>query len=452
MERERLDFLVRIEERAADPDLLRRADEAIAAGFAQGKSLVRKRHGRLRRRGLAVTAACLIMLVGLVTIRVSPVFASAIRQIPGMEALVEAIRHDYPSDDTLQDAVDNDYLQKVGVSDEHDGLKFTVEGIVADESRMVLVYTVTGLAPGEDAQIQDIDWTDGTGRKLALSYGTAGYVQGTEADGPQTDSIEVLFNEQEKLPDKLGMSVRLRNASYKVLFPVDKKLFAGNERTIVLNQTIVADGQRIVIERARISPLRIAIDARYAEENSKAILGAGDMGIVDDAGKEWGVTSFSMGASEKNRATFEFKSGYFRKPKKLYLTGSWFQALDRDKMKLVVDTEKGTLVQAPDGQVNVVSAKQSFGKTLLTFGLTPPRKDDNMGYMLLAGPFVDAEGKKGTATSLGTAMSFSGSEYTHEEDRYELSEGDYAQPLTFDVYMYPGYIEKPYRIEIPLGE
>ncbi|MFC3797745.1 DUF4179 domain-containing protein [Cohnella sp. GCM10012308] len=452
MEKERRDFWARIEERASDSDLLRRTDDAIMAGLELGKVHVKRQRFKFRRRLFAGAAACLALIVCFASIRVSPAFASAIRQIPGMEALVEAIRHDYPNDDTLQDAIDNGYLQKVGVSDEHDGLKLTVEGIVADESRMVLVYTLDGLAPGEQLSMQDIDWTDGTGRKLGLGYGTAGNVQGAEEARSQTDSIEILFPEREPLPDVLGLSVKLRNATYAVSFPVNKKLFAGNGRTIPLNETIEVDGQTIVIEQARISPLQIAIDGYYAESNTKAIFGGGDMRIVDDAGKEWNLPNFSLGAAEKNEAHFEFKSSYFRKPKKLYLTGSWFRAVDKGKLRLVVDTDHKSIVQAPDGQVAVSDVNTSFGKTFVTFKLTRSRKDDNMGYMLLAGPFVDAAGKKGTATALGTSMGFAGGEYMLEEDRYELSTGDYVQPLTFDVYMYPQYIEKPYRIEIPLDQ
>ncbi|MDI4646158.1 DUF4179 domain-containing protein [Cohnella hashimotonis] len=452
METERRIFWARIEERTSDSDLLRKADDAIMAGLASGQALVRRRRRKFQKRFLAFAAASCFLIVCFASIRVSPAFASAIRQIPGMEALVEAIRHDYPSDDTLQDAIDNGYLQKVDVSDEHDGLKFTVEGIVADKARMVLVYTLEGLAPGEQMSVQDIDWKDGSGRKLGLSYGTAGYVQGTEEARSQTDSIEILFPEREPLPDVMGMSVKLRNATYAVTFPIDKKLFAGNERTIPLDETIEVDGQRIVIEKARISPLRIAIEGYCEESNTKAIFGAGDMLIVDDAGKEWGLPSFSMGAAEKNEAHFEFKSSYFRNPKKLYLTGSWFRAVDKGKLLLVVDTDKKSIVQAPDGQVAVADVSTSFGKTFVTFKLNLSRKDDNMGYMLLAGPFVDAAGKKGTATAMGTSMGFAGGEYMHEEDRYELSSGDYVQPLTFDVYMYPQYIEKPYRIEIPLDQ
>ncbi|MFD2333255.1 DUF5643 domain-containing protein [Cohnella sp. GCM10020058] len=264
------------------------------------------------------------------------------------------------------------------------------------------------------------------------------------------DSIEILFPKREPLPDVLGLSVKLRNATYTVSFPVNKKLFAGNERTIPLDETIDVDGQRIVIQKARISPLRIAIEGYYAESNTKAIFGGGDMRIVDDAGKEWGLPNFSLGAAEKNEAHFEFKSSYFRKPKKLYLTGSWFRAVFKGKLHLVVDTDKKSIVEAPDGQVTVGNVNGSFGKTFITFELTRSRKDDNMGYMLLAEPFVDAAGKRGTATARGTSMEFAGGEYMREEDRYELSSGDYVQPLTFDVYMYPPYIEKPYRIEIPL--
>ncbi|MEK0315977.1 DUF4179 domain-containing protein [Cohnella sp. 56] len=450
MEEERLDgFALRTGKRI-DYDLALRADEAIRAGYGAGRAAVRERHGKRKRRALAVASLFFIIIGGLISIRVSPVFASAVRHLPGMEAIVDAINRDYANNETLQDALDNDYVQKIGISDEHDGLKFTVDGIVADESRMVLVYTIVGLGRDERHSIGNIGWKDKDGHELGVAFGFSGYASGSDDSKAVTDSVEVLFSEQSPLPDEMGMTIKLRDSDYTVFFKIDKLLFAGNERIVPLNVSLMVSGQEIVFEQARISPLRIAIEARYPDDNTKTIFSAGDMKIVDDEGKEWGVANISAGTSEPTRARFEFKSNYFRQPKKLYVTGTWFRALDKNKMKLVVDTEKGVVVDAPDRQVEVIQADKSFGKTQLGLGIKVTNEADRMAYMLLRGPFVDAAGKRGEAVSTGTSSHFVESKYTDMEDRYEIPAGDYEQPLTFELHMYPQYIEQPYRIEIPI--
>ena len=41
-------------------------------------------------------------------------------------------------DKGLQMAIDQSLLQKVGITDEHDGASVTIDGIITDESRMVI--------------------------------------------------------------------------------------------------------------------------------------------------------------------------------------------------------------------------------------------------------------------------------------------------------------------------
>ena len=43
----------------------------------------------------------------------------------------------------LAEAVRNDYYQPIGASQTLDGVTLTVDGVIADESRLVLFYTIT---------------------------------------------------------------------------------------------------------------------------------------------------------------------------------------------------------------------------------------------------------------------------------------------------------------------
>ena len=61
---------------------------------------------------------------------------------------MDAIRQKYPTNQSVLDALDSGYLQQVGVSDEHDGLVFTVKGIIAEDARMIVLYTVQGWPVG----------------------------------------------------------------------------------------------------------------------------------------------------------------------------------------------------------------------------------------------------------------------------------------------------------------
>ncbi len=444
------DMSVLAEDREIDPVLAGRADAAIRAGLAAGKERKRGRRRTASRRIHAASAACLLLLVCLVTIRVSPAFASAVRQIPGMASLVDAIRQEYPNDQSILDAVDNDYMQKVGLSDEHGGLKFTVEGIVADEFRMNLLYSIQGLRPDEQVELHDLSLTDGTDRQLQLGYGSSGNVTGQADGAKKMENISVLFSKEEPLPDKLGVVLTLRGQKYKVAFAVDTGKFAGHSRSVPMDYTLEAAGQKIIFERAVISPLTIKIEARFAKSNTMKIFGGGDMKLVDDTGKEWSVPSMSSGTNDPDRTLFTFQSSYFRKPQALYLTGTWLRALDKDKNEIVIDTEKGLLLKAPDDKVTLLESTESGGELQLRFNLDTGRKDDNMSYNLLDGSFMDGSGSWHEGKLLGSSAS-ANSDETNQTLAFKYTAGAYKQPLTFPIGNYPNYIERRYRIPISLS-
>ncbi|HET7615643.1 MAG TPA: DUF4179 domain-containing protein, partial [Bacillales bacterium] len=109
-------------------------DAFIAAGMKQGK---KQKVQRFRMRMFAA-AASLFVFIFAGTIRLSPAFASYVDGIPGFHQLVELIRYDQG----LQDAVKNNFIQPVNRSVRHQGVTFTVKNVIADNSRMILFYTL----------------------------------------------------------------------------------------------------------------------------------------------------------------------------------------------------------------------------------------------------------------------------------------------------------------------
>ncbi|OXM14099.1 DUF4179 domain-containing protein [Paenibacillus herberti] len=429
----------------SDPELERRADAAIAAGLVAGKR--RKRNTRrLRRTAASMAASFLVIALCLATIRVSPAFASVVRQIPGMASVVDIIREQYDNNQTVQDAVDYGFMQQIGVSDEHDGLKLTVEGLIADDYRIMLVYTVEGLKAGEPLGSLGTTFTDSAGRQVGGGYGSS--YDSTEGTKRQ-QTIEILLAKGEQLPDWLNMEVKLNGFLYKVGFPVDRELFAGKSRTVALDQTIEVEGQKLRFTSARISPLTVAIEAEYAEGNSMRMFGPVDMKLSDETGTDWGGVSYSMGELSGNKVRFEFQSPYFRQPKELYLSGTAFRAQDKNNSQIILDAEKGVLLKAPDDRVQLTSSSVGKNGMDLRFSLRVDREDP-LNYTLL-NDFTDATGKlyEGMSTQGGSSST---DENNLQKSNYSFKSGDYKQPLTFEVYQYPNFIDGQYRVRIPLGD
>ena len=93
----------------------------------------------------------------------------------------------------------------------------------------------------------------------------------------RTQTVELFFYEEIGLPKDMTLEMGLGGKSYRASFPVDTEKFTGHERTVTINYTLEVEGQKILVERAVISPLTIRIEARYANSNTKRIFDGGDM-------------------------------------------------------------------------------------------------------------------------------------------------------------------------------
>ena len=59
--------------------------------------------------------------------------------------------------------------------------------------------------------------------------------------------------------------------------------------------------------------------------------------------------------SARGEETYFLQSNYFEEPKELYLRINKLQALDKDEATLVIDTEKGEILNGPkDGRLQIL--------------------------------------------------------------------------------------------------
>lgn len=124
------DELLQAKPRSLDIPIPAEIDVYIHRGLAQGIKV--QKAGRFRK--WSILAACFLLVIFLTSVRVSPAVAAAIQRIPGLGYIVELINYDKG----LQSAVENDFIQPLGLSDEHENVVFTVDGIIMDESSLVI--------------------------------------------------------------------------------------------------------------------------------------------------------------------------------------------------------------------------------------------------------------------------------------------------------------------------
>ncbi len=468
-----------LEDDLVEDSMQNRIDEAIDVGIRRGQAESRRRRLRFRRRIGGAAAACLLLLACVFSILVSPAFAAIVRDIPGFEKFVDLIRH--TQDPGIGLALDNDFVQKIGISDEHDGIRLTVQGIIADDSRMVLFYETELPAKDSNVRLGAPMLTDiyGTGLPVSMSY------QYPEDDVQQIGEmvirrgvVDINLGKDEVFPDEMIWQSKLelvrksgpnepkmeragREGSaetdirdsdevvFQVRFRIDREKFAGLQQEYPLYQTIEVEGQKITFAKAVVSPLRVSLYLDYDEANSMQIFGPGDIRLIDDQGTEW---KQYLGNMVKDHPVYHFVSPYFNQPKSLHIEGSWFRALDRNKMQVKVDTAKREVLQAPDNRLSLHDVVRGAADTKLDFELRDVAEEDYMMYTLFESEFRDADGhahkmadRGGTVT---TTSSFEAGGRNQQHAYYYIDNEDYKQPLTLTIYSYPQYIRQSYSIRI----
>ncbi|WP_426454467.1 DUF4179 domain-containing protein [Paenibacillus sp. S-38] len=442
--------------------------EKIREGIDRAKK--EKRVRAARRKGLAWIAAsvCLVVVLLGVTVRVSPVLAAALGDLPGLRTFVALVGR--TSDQGLQRAVANEFLQPVGAVVEKDGLSFTVDGVLADAGRVVVFYS-TRSGSGHKVALSEpevLDASSGAALQAGYNYGDSyGLEEDRQEEGVQRGTIDIHMSQGVLVPEAIRLRMGLtampgasaantkltdgEPRKVEVQFGIDRSRFAEQKQELEINRSFEVEGQRVTIVKATVTPLQAEVLLKYEEANTKQIFSPVDMRLTDDEGGEWREIGSTSSGTDGDLIRFE--STYFSKPKDLYLEGRMFRALAKEDMSIVVDTNTGELQRAPDDKLAFGGmGREEGGIAKLTFRVQGLAEEDHMvGYNILGQRFQDAQGSEYELVSPVTANAgtvtgmFTGGV---QSLFYYLPEASYVQPLTFRVNEYPAYIEGAYRLRI----
>lgn len=433
------DLEQRLHGRKTEYDTIAVPDAAVQQSVQTGiRQAARRRKSRVRWYMSSISAAVIILLfTG--CIRVSPAFASFVEQWPGMEGIVSMIRQDKG----LQMAIDQSLLQKVGITDEHDGASVTIDGIITDESRMVIFYTMKGMKDPEKGEY-DIELLDENGDNLpvAFSYFSPGE---TSDKNIYENYIDVIFTDETSPPEELSIVFKprdkTRSGEWKVTLPVDKNLTKGMKKVLPVNQTLTVDGQRIEVKQATLYPTRLVLEVEFDPKNTKEVFGLSDLQLVDEQGRAW-RTNTSTGEDERS---IYFESMYFSIPKKLTLQGSGLSGLDKDELEFSLNLESGRITGGPS-TIEFMGSEVVGKDRILEFSVP----DINGGFTLAFTEIKDEAGKTyEVPTSSWRTKDGDSSGITTVHSTVENG-AKIKGHLQMKLSTYPMKIKAPFSLEIPL--
>lgn len=421
-------------------------------------SVFKKEERGKNKRFISIVAVIVIAILA-TSIRVYPAAAVAFSKVPGLEYIVKLINYDKG----IKDIVDNDFVQPVNLSEKHEDIIFTIKDIIIDNSKCIVFYSIENKGNHRFVNLHEMKFTDESGKELIASEGWIGYIdRDMNIEKKLEGNVELNFTEETIIPDKLFITVKLQesndtrgkqnilSSTWKFEIPIDKGKFETMHKVYNIDEKVEIEGQKIYFKTLTITPTRIALLVEYDKNNTKKILGFNDLSIFNKNGEEWARISNGVTSIIKNEYEdiLYFQSNYFTNSKEIYIKGSSIRALDKDKLTVVVDTDKKKIIKGADYRLrfdsidnNNVNDLESLKFILTKTGVMNAKNN----YNVFKRSFKDSNGKAYDIKSIGI-----GNDGTNEQTIfYNIPKGTiYKNPIYLTIEDYPAEIKGEFEIKV----
>lgn len=426
----------------------------------RGISLGKKKKRRAKIRMYTSIAALFTFIILITSIRTSPAFAYYVSKVPGFNYIVKLINYDKG----IKDAVENNFVEQINASQEHDDLVFTIKDIIIDNSKALIFYSIENKGDHRFVNLHSISLKDEKGDELTFAGSGWTYFINKDMNVYKKleENIEINFTEEAKIPEDIFISVKLKENKAEVysegseeVLPftwnfkihIDKKKFQDMSKKYDLNTNIEIEGQKIIFKNLTITPTRMALEIEYDKNNTKKILGFDDIEIVDENGETRGIINGVSGTRvDDNNEIIYFQSNYFADPKELYIKGSSIRAIDRGKSTVEIDIENNKLLKAPDNNFILNSVTKKDKELVLKYKIIKDNiKDKNRRYNIFYGEIKDGNGK--TYQEYRNNSSFN-SPTENNITSYITIDNEIKSPIYLNINNYPTRINGDFKVKV----
>ncbi len=358
----------------------------------------RKRTTKIIVRPLAGLAACFAIFVLLVNFCTPVAYACA--QIPGLRELAAAVTFSQ----SLTDAVENEYVQPMDLSQTANGITAEVAYLIVDQKQVNVFYRLDSDKYEKLSADPDVRSADGN-RPESCSYHSTGF----DAENGELRCLSIDFTKND-VPDKLRIALRVYPniviesvysdedykahhylAEFEFLLEFDPKFTAAG-KVFPVNQTVILEGQAITITDIEVYPTHMRVDIEESPDNTAWIKGL-DFYIETDWGMKFDAASsgvISTGSIDSpSMVSYRADSSYFYEAEHLKLVITGAQWLRKDMETTYVNLMTGEHGEFPEG-VEFDSARKVGNEWVVKFRAV--LKDGTAMYQLFGNKFYDADG------------------------------------------------------------
>lgn len=327
---------------------------AVQRGFEKAKKeRLLKRTTIIKRSSWSIGIAAILLISFITSVNVSPVFANKVASIPGMERIVELIKQD----SVLTAAVENDFYQPLNISQEKGGISVTLDGVIADKRGMVIFYTVQSKKKNLPLEIDYLKLNNEYNRNLPVhntTFWSSGKPSIDEKIFSSMMTLETIEND--KVSDgNLLWSIGLKSGDKVEQFQIPFKFKKSNvvSKIFDLNKEVTIEGQRIIVERVTINPIRAEVKLKIDPNNTKEIFSFRNLKFINENGDEWILNNIGTAfrSIDGNEWTITLQSPYFNNSDSLKLVFGKIEAIDKDDAFILIDTESKKFLKQPQESI-----------------------------------------------------------------------------------------------------
>lgn len=445
-------------------------DSAIRTGMIQGN----RTRTSFRKRYAVLVFAVLALAFLIIVPWANPIKSPVQTQLPPKSwGGLEIFRPTIANNLTITSALDAGMMKEVNISAEEDGIKWTVNGILADHRGIALLYTLEnntdqkmslmGLSLKKSAE----DTFDLTG------YSGFSTSDAQEVGSPGTTRMfeQIVWNKyRDDLKDEVNLTLTLFSPSedpsksssltkkFSVKIPLKDNYNFFQGEVIDLKDSLSIADQKIIFDQVYIGPTGIYIRENFGKGNTMRIFSMLSPKLIIGKGENQEILNWSSGASSENGGlnTHIFHNDNRRPDDPIKLEIEGIDAMDKTKLELVINTESRQILKAPDNNLTISSRMEDEEQGILVLNYFIPKEDEellaNSGFSL-DDNFVDSAGsghwlqrvkdnysgyKEFNESSKGTTITFF----------YNVGKEKLPQPLTFRFSDYPNVIKEKASIRI----
>lgn len=455
------DYFQRIDVEAEDTQEVK-LDAAIRKGMQLGnrkRSSFRKRYTVV---ALAVLAIALLIIVPWANQMANPVRA----QLPPKSwGQLEVFRPIIANNLTITSALDAGIMKEVNISSaEVDGIKWTVNGIMADRRGIAVLYTIEN---NTDRKMQLFGLSlKKTPESNIYRTGYSGFstINAQDVGSPGTTRMyeQIVWDEyQDELEDPLNISLRLLPApddpalssgelkSLNIQIPMDTNKVYIQGKRVDLKDSLSIAGQQINMENIYIGPTGIYMRERYDQKNTMRIFNMLSPKLVIGKGEQQEELMWVSGSNI-------YHNDNMRPDDPIRFEIEGISALDQSKLELVINTETQQILKVPDSNLTISKQMENEEQGIMVLDYFIPKEEkdslNDRGFEL-SDYFEDSSGS-------GHMMETIKNDYSGYREFNESSKGTtiiyffnvgkekLPQPLTFWFNSYPNVIKEKASIRI----